>query len=256
MKKAIGIDLGTTNSVMAFKTKTTEVIRNSEGEELTRSCVALYNDQLIVGKNAFSVLKRKTEDVILSIKRLMGATSQSETVEKMIQETKSPFGYYRYGITEYKGGTSGSIAVVIGGKQYTPEQISAEILKKLKRDFEEKEGEVSHAVITVPAYFTEKQKNATRIAANYAGLKVSRLLAEPTAAAIAYGVDSLRPGEAKTVLIYDFGGGTFDLSILNIVDGQYLEMATGGDRWLGGDDLDKVLRRNTTLRTYINLLVT
>lgn len=242
MKKAIGIDLGTTNSVMAFKTKTTEVIRNSEGEELTRSCVALYNDQLIVGKNAFSVLKRKTEDVILSIKRLMGATSQSETVEKMIQETKSPFGYYRYGITEYKGGTSGSIAVVIGGKQYTPEQISAEILKKLKRDFEEKEGEVSHAVITVPAYFTEKQKNATRIAANYAGLKVSRLLAEPTAAAIAYGVDNLRPGEAKTVLIYDFGGGTFDLSILNIVDGQYLEMATGGDRWLGGDDLDKVLQ--------------
>lgn len=239
MKKVIGIDLGTTNSVMAFKTKNVDIIRNSEGEELTRSCVALYNDQLIVGKNAFGVLRRKTEDVVLSIKRLMGATTESDAVEKMILETKNPFGYYKFGISELKGGTGGSVAVVLGGKQYTPEQISGEILKKIKKDFEAKEGEVSHAVITVPAYFTEKQKNATRIAANYAGLKVSRLLAEPTAAAIAYGVDNLKAGEAKTVLVYDFGGGTFDLSILNIVDGQYLEMGTGGDRWLGGDDIDK-----------------
>jgi molecular chaperone DnaK len=142
-----------------------------------------------------------------------------------------------------KGGTEDAVAVILGGKQYTPEQLSAEILKKLKKDAEEKLGdEVTHAVITVPAYFTEKQKNATRIAAQLAGLKVQKLLAEPTAAAIAYGVDNLKAGDAKTVLIYDFGGGTFDLSILNIVDGQYMEAGTGGDRWLGGDDLDRALQ--------------
>jgi len=132
---------------------------------------------------------------------------------------------------------------VLGGKQYTPEQISSEILKKMKEEAEEKLGdEVTHAVITVPAYFTEKQKNATRIAAQLAGLKVQKLLAEPTAAAIAYGVDNMKTGESKTVIIYDFGGGTFDLSILNIVDGQYMEAGTGGDRWLGGDDLDRKLQ--------------
>lgn len=244
MKKVIGIDLGTTNSVVAFKTKNVEVVRIEGNDELTRSCVGLINEQLIVGKTAFNILKRKPEDVILSIKRLMGASIQDSMVKKMIAETKNPFGYYKYGITELKGGTDGAVAIVLGGKQYTPEQISAEILKKLKKEFEMQEGEVSHAVITVPAYFTEKQKNATRIAANLAGLKVSRLLAEPTAAAIAYGVDNLKPGEAKTVLIYDFGGGTFDLSILNIVDGQYLEMGTGGDRWLGGDDIDKTLQEH------------
>jgi molecular chaperone DnaK len=127
--------------------------------------------------------------------------------------------------------------------------LSSEILKKLKRDAEEKLGdEVTHAVITVPAYFTEKQKNATRIAAQLAGLKVQKLLAEPTAAAIAYGVDNLKAGDAKTVLIYDFGGGTFDLSILNIVDGQYMEAGTGGDRWLGGDDLDRALQAHILKR--------
>jgi molecular chaperone DnaK len=127
--------------------------------------------------------------------------------------------------------------------------LSAEILKKLKRDAEEKLGdEVTHAVITVPAYFTDKQKNATRRAAQLAGLKVQKLLAEPTAAAIAYGVDNLNAGDAKTVLIYDFGGGTFDLSILNIVDGQYMEAGTGGDRWLGGDDLDKALQSHILKR--------
>ena len=142
--------------------------------------------------------------------------------DKMVKEMiESP--YYKYGITSLKGGTDDAVAIILGGKQYTPEQLSAEILKKLKTDAEEKFGdEVTHAVITVPAYFTEKQKNATRIAAQLAGLKVQKLLAEPTAAAIAHGVDNIKAGDAKTVLIYDFGGGTFDLSILNIVDGQYM----------------------------------
>lgn len=240
MKKAIGIDLGTTNSVVAFKTKNVEIIRNNEQEELTRSCVGYMNEQLVVGKHPFNILLA-TPNLVLSAKRLMGGTIKDEMVKQMITESKKLNGYYKFGITELKGGTDGAVAVILGGKQFTPEQISAEVLKKLKSDFEAKEGEVSHAVITVPAYFTEKQKNATRIAANLAGLKVSRLLAEPTAAAIAYGVDNLKIGEAKTILIYDFGGGTFDLSILNIVDGQYLEMGTGGDRWLGGDDIDKIL---------------
>jgi len=241
MKKVIGIDLGTTNSVVAFKTKDVEVLRNKENEELTRSCVGLRDTEILVGRPAYQLLGRDPQNTILSIKRLMGAALKDDMVQKMIAETKKIRGYYKYSITQFKGGTEDAVAVVLGGKQYTPEQLSSEILKKLKSDAEERVGEVSHAVITVPAYFTEKQKNATRLAAKYAGLKVLKLLAEPTAAAVAYGVDNLKAGEAKTVMIYDFGGGTFDLSILNIVDGQYLEMGTGGDRWLGGDDIDKEL---------------
>lgn len=241
MKKVIGIDLGTTNSVVAFKTKDVEVLRNKENEELTRSCVGIRETEILIGRPAFQLLAKDPQNTILSVKRLMGVAYKDEMVQKMIAETNKVRGYYKYTITQLKGGTDDAVAVILGGKQYAPEQISAEILKKLKADAEEREGEVSHAVITVPAYFTEKQKNATKLAAKYAGLKVLKILAEPTAAAIAYGVDNLKAGEAKTVLIYDFGGGTFDLSVLNIVDGQYLEMGTGGDRWLGGDDIDKEL---------------
>lgn len=239
MKKSIGIDLGTTNSVIAFKDVDIKVLRNKENEELTRSCVALINDEIYVGKTAYNIgLKQDPSNTILSVKRIMGGAIKEEMVQELISKK-----YYKYGITEFKGGTRDSVAVILGGKQYTPEQISAEILKKLKRDAEDKlSDEVTHAVITVPAYFTEKQKNATRVAAQMAGLKVQKLLAEPTAAAIAYGYDNLKPGEARTILIYDFGGGTFDLSILNIVDGQYIEAGTSGDRWLGGDDLDRALR--------------
>jgi molecular chaperone DnaK len=243
MKKVIGIDLGTTNSVVSFKAKDVEILRNKENEELTRSCVGFKDGEpFLVGRPAFQLLGRDPSNTILSVKRLMGTAFKDEMVQKMILESKTIRGYYKFAITKLKSGTEDSVAVVLGGKQYAPEQISAEILKKLKQDAEERLGdEVTHAVITVPAYFTEKQKNATKLAAKYAGIKVLKLLAEPTAAAIAYGVDNLKTGEAKTVLIYDFGGGTFDLSILNIVDGQYLEMGTTGDRWLGGDDIDKEL---------------
>lgn len=238
MKKSIGIDLGTTNSVIAFKDTIVKIIRNKENEELTRSCIGLRRGELLVGRNAYQLLTADPINTILSIKRLMGGAIKDKMVQDMIH---SP--YYKFGITSLKSGTDDAVAVVLGGKQYTPEQISAEILKKLKEDAEEKLGdEVTHAVITVPAYFTEKQKNATRLAAQMAGLKVQKLLAEPTAAAIAYGVDNMKTGDSKTVLIYDFGGGTFDLSILNIVDGQYMEAGTGGDRWLGGDDLDRKLQ--------------
>ena len=238
MKKTIGIDLGTTNSVAAFKDTAVKIIR-VENEELTRSCVGIRKGQELVGKKAYQLLMYDPINTILSIKRLMGGAMRDEMVQSMI---RSP--YYKYGIAGLIGGTEDAVAVVLGGKQYTPEQISSWILKKIKEEVEERLGdEVTHAVITVPAYFTEKQKNATRVAATLAGLKVQKLIAEPTAAAIAYGVDNLKPGEAKTVMIYDFGGGTFDLSILNIVDGQYLEAGTGGDRWLGGDDIDRELQR-------------
>lgn len=244
MKKAIGIDLGTSNSVIAFKDTGVKIIRNKENEELTRSCIGLRKEEILVGRTAYQLLKTDPINTILSVKRLMGGAIKDKMVQDMIE---SP--YYKYGITSLKGGTDDAVAVILGGKQYTPEQLSAEILKKLKTDAEEKLGdEVTHAVITVPAYFTEKQKNATRIAAQLAGLKVQKLLAEPTAAAIAYGVDNLKAGDAKTVLIYDFGGGTFDLSILNIVDGQYMETGTGGDRWLGGDDLDRALQTHILKR--------
>jgi len=238
MKKSIGIDLGTTNSVIAFKDTSVRIVRNKDNEELTRSCVGLLNDEIVVGSIAYRLIERDPINTILSVKRLMGGAIKDKMVQDMIKSK-----YYSFGITELKGGTDDAVAVVLGGKQYTPEQISAEILKKLKADAEEKLGnQVTHAVITVPAYFTERQKNATRRAAEMAGLKVKKILAEPTAAAIAYGIDNLKPGEPKTVLIYDFGGGTFDLSILNIADGQYMEAGTGGDRWLGGDDLDRKLK--------------
>jgi molecular chaperone DnaK len=238
MKKAIGIDLGTTNSVVAFKDTAVKIIRNKENEELTRSCVGLRKGEILVGTKAYLDIKRDQINTILSIKRLMGGAIKDKMVQDMISSH-----YYKFGITALQGGTDDAVAVVLGGKQFTPEQISSEILKKLKADAEERLGdEVTHAVITVPAYFTEKQKNATRVAAQLAGLKVQKLLAEPTAAAIAYGVDNMKTGDSKTVMIYDFGGGTFDLSILNIVDGQYMEAGTGGDRWLGGDDLDRKLQ--------------
>lgn len=238
MKKTIGIDLGTTNSVVSFKDTAVKIYRNFREEELTRSCVAWQNGEFLIGPAAYELILRDPINTILSIKRLMGVSLKDGPVQEMI---KSP--YYKFGITSLNGGTDNSVAVILGGKQFTPEQISAEILKELKHIAEVRLGdEVTHAVITVPAYFTEKQKNATRIAAQLSGLKVQKLLNEPTAAAIAYGVDNIKLGDAKTVLIYDFGGGTFDLSILNIVDGQYMEAGTGGDRWLGGDDIDRKLQ--------------
>ena len=236
MKKAIGIDLGTTNSVIAFKDTSVKIIRNKDGEELTRSCVAKRKGEIIVGKIAYQRLGLDPSNTILSIKRLMGGAIKDQMVQDMMNSS-----YYKYKITKLTEGTEDAVAVVLDDLQYTPEQISAEILKKLKQDAEINGEEVTHAVISVPAYFTEKQRNATIEAAKMAGLKVQKLIAEPTAAAISYGVDNLQPGESKIVLVYDFGGGTFDISILNIIDGKYIEAGTGGDRWLGGDDIDRKL---------------
>lgn len=239
MGKAIGIDLGTTNSVVAYKDTTVKVIQTGvNNEDLCRSCVALdKSGQFLVGNAVYKNWKRYSPNIVVSVKRLMGTGFSDPQVQKMRADHNS----YPYGIKKPSGGTEEAVAIVLRGKEYSPEQISGEILKSLKNDANTKLGDVTHAVITVPAYFTEKQKSATKKAAELAGLHVQRLLAEPTAAAISYGFDQMMPGESKQVLVYDFGGGTFDLSILMAVDGQFIESGSGGDRWLGGDDIDRLL---------------
>ena len=240
MAKAIGIDLGTTNSVVAFKdTSVRTIATGPDNEELCRSCVAIdkKTGEFVVGNSPYNSWKKYAPNIVVSVKRLMGAGISDEQVQKM----KAQKSLYPYGIDKLAGGTDESVAVVLNGKQYTPEQISAQILRPLKEDSSVKLGEITHAVITVPAYFNEKQKTATRKAAEMAGLKVQRLLAEPTAAAISYGVDKMEKDDEKVFLVYDFGGGTFDLSILVASGGNFIESGTGGDRWLGGDDIDKAL---------------
>lgn len=242
MGKAIGIDLGTTNSVVAFKDTSVRVIqtKGSDGNnsDLCRSCVAVDNTgQILVGNGPYNNWRRYTPHIVVSVKRLMGTGFSDLQVQKMCADKNA----YPYSIKKPTGGTDEAVAVLLRGKEYSPEQISGEILKSLKNDANDKLGDVTHAVITVPAYFTEKQKTATKKAAELAGLHVQRLLAEPTAAAISYGFDKMMPGESKQVLVYDFGGGTFDISILMAVDGQFIESGSGGDRWLGGDDIDRIL---------------
>lgn len=240
MAKTIGIDLGTTNSVVAFKDATVRVISTGpNNEDLCRSCVAVdKSGSFIVGNAPYKNWKRYAPNIVVSVKRLMGAAISDPQVQKM----KADKDMYPYGISKYSGGTEDSVAIIMNGQEYTPEQISAEILRQLKNDASVKLGdEVTHAVITVPAYFNEKQKSATRKAAELAGLKVQRLLAEPTAAAISYGADKMSENEDKIFLVYDFGGGTFDLSILVASGGNFIESGTGGDRWLGGDDIDRLL---------------
>lgn len=239
MGKAIGIDLGTTNSVVAFKDVSVRTIQTgANNEDLCRSCVAMdKNGNFIVGNSVYNSWKRHVPNIVVSAKRLMGASINDSNVQKMKADKHS----YPFGIQKLSGGTEDSVAILLHGKEYTPEQISAEILRSLKSDVNNKLGDVEYAVITVPAYFNEKQKSATKKAAKLAGLKVLQLLAEPTAAALSYGFDNLKDDEDKTLLIYDFGGGTFDLSILTAAGGQFVETGAGGDRWLGGDDIDVIL---------------
>lgn len=232
--KSIGVDLGTTNTVFGIKKVHGEILQNSEGEELTPSCVTKRGHDFVVGRNALAWLKQDPENTILSIKRLMGRNFADDQVKKIVGGKK-----VSYKIRPLSGGTEHSLAVVLNGKEYTPEQISAFILKKIKKDAELALGEeVTHAVITIPSYFNDKQKHATRVAAAAAGFRVQRLLPEPTAAAISFGVDPTRDQNINTIMVYDFGGGTFDISVLTMSAGQYIELAKGGDMWLGGDDID------------------
>src|SRR5574344_200077 len=205
MSKTIGIDLGTTNSgVAVYEGGEAKVIANPEGERTTPSVVAFKNGDIIVGGAA----KRQmvvNPDTIRSIKRLMGTKKK----------------------------------VSANGKEYTPEEISAMILGDLKKTAEAYLGEpVNKAVITVPAYFNDSQRQATKNAGKIAGLEVERIINEPTAAALAYGLEK---EEGQTILVYDLGGGTFDVSILELGDGVFEVKSTHGNNHLGGDDFDQAI---------------
>ncbi|MEA3544424.1 MAG: Hsp70 family protein, partial [Thermodesulfobacteriota bacterium] len=242
MAKVIGIDLGTTNSVAAIKKVHTEIIKNVEGELITPSCVNIQKGKsattrFVVGRDALEWLKQDPENTITAIKRLIGRSYNEPEVDHLLKDHR-----LAYKVSKNSKGSENSLVIQANGQEYTAEEISAKILTKIKRDTEKNEGsKVEFAVITVPAYFNDKQKHATRIAAAQAGLKVQRLLPEPTAAAISFGVDQIKDDEAKVVLVFDFGGGTLDLSVLTISGGQFIEQGKGGDMWLGGDDIDRLL---------------
>ncbi|MEH2194635.1 MAG: Hsp70 family protein [Nostoc sp.] len=241
MGKAIGIDLGTTNSVAAFKLAEVEVVTANDNtppdRKLTRSIVACEQNKFLVGEQAYNQLRANPENVVVSIKRLIGRGFGDPAVQKQ----KSEFGYK---IAQPSQGTDNGIAVWLGGKEYQPEDISAEILKKVVQNAQAyrqgigKTGEViDQAVITIPAYFNDKQRHATRTAALIAGITPLELLPEPTAAAISYGF-SPTGDDFKTILVFDFGGGTFDASVIQAAGTSFIELGKAGDLWLGGDDID------------------
>jgi len=228
MGKVIGIDLGTTNSAMAvLEGGEPTIIINAEGERTTPSVVAFRKDgERIVGKPAKNQAVTNPENTITSIKRFVG---------RKFEETESERKTISYEVVKGKDGRS---SVEIEGKDYTPEEISAMVLGKLKADAEKYLGEtVTQAVITVPAYFNDMQRQATKDAGKIAGLEVLRIINEPTAAALAYGLD--KGHENQTVLVFDLGGGTFDVSVLEIGEGVFEVKSTNGDNHLGGDDWDQ-----------------
>ena len=228
MSKIIGIDLGTTNSCVAIMDgKTPKVIENAEGARTTPSVVALLDDgERLIGQPAKRQAVTNPSNTFFAIKRLIGRNSSDPMVEK-------DKGMVPYDIVK---GPSGDAWVRAHGKDYSPQQISAFILQKLKEDAEAHLGEkVEKAVITVPAYFNDAQRQATKDAGKIAGLEVLRIINEPTAAALAYGLEK---SEGKKIAVYDLGGGTFDISILEIGDGVFEVKATNGDTFLGGEDFD------------------
>lgn len=226
---AVGIDLGTTHSVVAIGNgETVEILADAQGRKLLPS-VAAYsgNGRWTVGDEAYAQLRAGKRDVVASIKRLMGRSAADlATVGDALPFRLSPR-------------TEGMVRIVLGGQEFTPVEISAEILKSLKQRAEQALGkEVAKAVITVPAYFDEAARAATKDAARLAGLDVLRLIAEPTAAALAYGLDN---GAEGLYAVYDLGGGTFDFSVLKMEMGVFQVLATGGDTQLGGDDFDRTI---------------
>jgi len=230
MAKTIGIDLGTTNSCLAtLEGGEPTVVPNAEGGRTTPSVVAFTKDgQRLVGAPARRQQVTNPENTVFSIKRFMGR-KYSEVNEEM---TIVP-----YKVSE---GPNADVRVQAGGKEYAPEEISAMILQKLKADAEAYLGEpVSDAVITVPAYFNNAQREATKTAGTIAGLNVVRIINEPTAAALAYGLD--KEGADQTILVFDLGGGTFDVSVLELGEGVFEVKSTNGDNHLGGDNFDKAI---------------
>ncbi len=230
MPKVIGIDLGTTNSVVAvMEGGEPVVISNAEGARLTPSVVAVNKGgERLVGQVAKRQAVVNPENTIFSVKRFMGRKLKDAVVQR--DKGLVP---YRLGEAE-----NGDVRVVLGGKEYAPQEISAMVLQKLKADAEAYLGEpVTQAVITVPAYFNDSQRQATKDAGKIAGLEVLRIINEPTASALAYGLD--KQNKDQTIAVYDLGGGTFDISILELGDGVFEVKATNGDTHLGGDDFDQ-----------------
>ena len=231
MGKVIGIDLGTTNSCVAvMEGGEPRVIPNAEGGRTTPSVVAVTKDgERLVGTVAKRQAVTNPQNTVYSVKRLMGRKFEDEEVNRL----KKMAGF---GVVKRDNGDAG---VELGGRQYSPPEVSAMVLQKLKADAEAYLGEsVTEAVITVPAYFNDAQRQATRDAGRIAGLEVLRIINEPTAASLAYGLDSKAE---ELIAVYDLGGGTFDISILEIGDGTFQVKATNGDTFLGGDDFDNVL---------------
>ncbi|HLA48609.1 MAG TPA: Hsp70 family protein, partial [Nitrospinota bacterium] len=227
MGKIIGIDLGTTNSVVAImEGNEPKVIINEEGSRLTPSVVAFTKEgDILVGQVAKRQAITNPENTIYSIKRFMG-----RRYDEVTEESKR----VPYKIVK---GSGGDARVLVRDKEYTPQEISAKILQKLKTSAEAYLGEkVTEAVITVPAYFNDAQRHATKEAGRIAGLDVKRIINEPTASALAYGLDKKKD---ETIAVYDFGGGTFDISVLEVGDNVVEVKATNGDTHLGGDDFDK-----------------
>ena len=228
MAKILGIDLGTTNSAMAvMEGSEPEILVNAEGDRTTPSVEGFRKDgERVVGKAAKNQAVTNPENTVSSIKRFIGR-SYNETAEE--RKTVS------YSV---KPGKDGRAVVDIDGKDYTPEEISAMVLQKMKNDAEKQlGGPVTQAVITVPAYFNDAQRQATKDAGKIAGLEVLRIINEPTAAALAYGLD--KTNKEEKILVFDLGGGTFDVSILELGDGVFEVASTAGDNHLGGDDWDQ-----------------
>jgi len=232
MGKVIGIDLGTTNScVSVLDGEKSKVIENAEGDRTTPSIIAYTGDEVLVGQPAKRQAVTNPDNTLFAIKRLIGRKFSDDAVQKDIS------------MVPYKiiGADNGDAWVEANGQKMAPPQVSAEVLKKMKKTAEDYLGEpVTEAVVTVPAYFNDSQRQATKDAGKIAGLEVKRIINEPTAAALAYGMDSAK-GD-KTIAVYDLGGGTFDISIIEIadVDGetQFEVLSTNGDTFLGGEDFD------------------
>ena len=231
MAKILGIDLGTTNSAMAIvEGGDPKILENVEGNRTTPSVVAISkSNERLVGLLAKRQAITNPQNTIASVKRLIGRKFSDPEVQK--DKKISSF--------EIREAADGGVEIKMGDKWHKPEEISAMILGKLKKDAEEKLGEsIEEVVITVPAYFDDSQRQATKNAGEIAGLKVRRIINEPTAAALAYGIDKQKD---EKVVVYDFGGGTFDISVLEVGDNTVEVKATGGDTHLGGDDFDQII---------------
>src|SRR6056300_789578 len=230
MSKRIGIDLGTTNSCVALmEGKDAKVVENTEGSRTTPSVVAFTDSETLVGMPAKRQAVSNSANTIFAAKRLIGRTFEGDAVQKDIKTL--PY--------EVVKADNGDAWVKANGKNYAPSEISASVLRKMKETAEKYLGEeVTKAVITVPAYFNDSQRKATKDAGKIAGLEVERIINEPTAAALAYGLDKKKSGN---VAVYDLGGGTFDVSILEIGDGVFEVKSTNGDTTLGGEDFDSTI---------------